>query len=196
MKNYIDIREILDAVELVCNRGYPLSCRLPPAGAGEPAHAAGSHPSHWVYPHTLCSRNQLGFQERLHLPGRPSDLFAGQFVTAARLSKAGSRLPICATSERLPSLPCESSVPPAQLKRRYVALSMYHPLLLQALERNKTRDYHRERKRRQTIAERTFASLDRLGWARSRLRRLWKSLPPSSRGWTARGTWQDWPTMY
>ena len=43
-------------------------------------------------------------------------------------------------------LPCESSVSPAQPKRRYVALSMYHPLLLQALECNKTRDYRREGK--------------------------------------------------
>lgn len=28
--------------------------------------------------------------------------------------------------------------------------------------------------RRKTIAERVFASQDRLGWAKSRLRRLWK----------------------
>ena len=63
-------------------------------------------------------------------------------------------------------------LPPNQ-KRRYVALSMYHTLLLRALERNKTRDYHRERKRHQTIAEGTFVSLDRLGWARSQLNRLW-----------------------
>ena len=70
--------------------------------------------------------------------------------------------------------PVKAQCLPPNQKRRYVALSIYHPLLLQALERNKTRDYHRERKRRQTIAEGTFASLDRLGWARSRLRRLWK----------------------
>ena len=60
-------------------------------------------------------------------------------------------------------------------KRRNVALSMYHPLLLQVSERNKTRDYHRDRMRRQTIGEGTFASLDRLGWARTRLRGLWKA---------------------
>ena len=64
-------------------------------------------------------------------------------------------------------------LPPNQ-KRRYVALSMYHPLLLQAQELKKTSAYRRERKRRQTIAEGTFVSLDRLGWAQSRLRGLWK----------------------
>ena len=51
---------------------------------------------------------------------------------------------------------------------------MYHPLLLQAQELKKTPEYRRERKRRQSIAEGTFASLDRLGWSRSRLRGLWK----------------------
>ena len=52
---------------------------------------------------------------------------------------------------------------------------MYHPLLLQAQELRKTPEYRRERKRRQGIAEGTFASLDRLGWSRSRLRGLWKA---------------------
>lgn len=64
-------------------------------------------------------------------------------------------------------------LPPNQ-KRRYVALSVYHPLLLRVRERNQTAEYRRERKRRKTIAEGTFASLDRLGWARSRLRGLRK----------------------
>ena len=41
-------------------------------------------------------------------------------------------------------------------------------------ERNHTSEYRRERVRRQTIAEGAFASLDRMGWARSRLRGLWK----------------------
>ena len=51
---------------------------------------------------------------------------------------------------------------------------MYHPLLLRVRERNQTAEYRRERKRRKTITEGTFASLDRLGWARSRLRGLRK----------------------
>ena len=67
-------------------------------------------------------------------------------------------------------------LPPNQKrqKQRYVALSMYHPLLLQAQELKETAAYRRERKRRLAIAEGTFASLDRLGWAQSRLRGLWK----------------------
>jgi len=47
-------------------------------------------------------------------------------------------------------------------------------MTLLARERNQTSEYRRERVRRQTIAEGTFASLDRLGWARTRLRGLWK----------------------
>ena len=59
-------------------------------------------------------------------------------------------------------------------KQRYINLTMYHPLYERARERNRTAAYRRERRRRQTIAEGTFASLDRLSWARSRLRGLWK----------------------
>ena len=51
---------------------------------------------------------------------------------------------------------------------------MYYPEYLKAWERNRTAAYQRERFRRRTIAERTFASLDRLGWDRSRRRGLGK----------------------
>ena len=47
-------------------------------------------------------------------------------------------------------------------------------MTLLARERNHTSEYRRERVRRQTFAEGAFASLDRMGWARSRLRGLWK----------------------
>ena len=72
------------------------------------------------------------------------------------------------------SCPVKAGCLPPNQKRRYVALSMYHPLLLQAQELKKTAAYRRERKWRLAIAEGTFASLDRLGWAQSRLRGLWK----------------------
>ena len=61
---------------------------------------------------------------------------------------------------------------PTRQKRRYFSLTMYHPLYRRARERNRTAAYRRERRRRQTIAEGTFASLDRLGWDKSRLRGL------------------------
>ena len=71
----------------------------------------------------------------------------------------------------------ETCLPPRQ-KRRYFTLTTYHPVYrpvyLRARERNRTAAYRRERRRRQTIVEEIFASLDRLGWARSRLRGLWK----------------------
>ena len=63
---------------------------------------------------------------------------------------------------------------PLHQKRRYLGLTTYYPLYLRAREGNRTSDYRREMMRRQTIAEGIFASLDRLGWARSRLRGLWK----------------------
>ena len=64
-------------------------------------------------------------------------------------------------------------LPPGQM-RRYVALSIYHSLHLEAKERNEGEAYETEMLRRKTIAEGVFASQDRLGWARSRLRGLWK----------------------
>ena len=67
----------------------------------------------------------------------------------------------------------EGCLPPKQ-KRRYFTLTMYYPEYLRARERNQTDTYRQELRRRQTIAEGTFASLDRLSWARTRLRGLWK----------------------
>ena len=58
--------------------------------------------------------------------------------------------------------------------RRYIGLTMYHPVYLRARERNQTAAYQRERFRRRIISEGIFASLDRLGWEKSRLRGLWK----------------------
>ena len=67
----------------------------------------------------------------------------------------------------------ETCLPPKQ-KRRYFTLTMYYPEYLRARERNRTEAYRQEIRRRQTIAEGTFASLDRLSWARTRLGGLWK----------------------
>ena len=64
-------------------------------------------------------------------------------------------------------------LPPGQ-KRRYVALSIFHSLHLEAKKRNESEAFEIEMLRRKTIAEGVFASQDRLGWARSRLRGLWK----------------------
>ena len=54
-------------------------------------------------------------------------------------------------------------LPPGR-KQRYISLTMYHPLYQRARERNRTVAYRRERRLRQTVAEGTFASLDRLSW--------------------------------
>ena len=70
--------------------------------------------------------------------------------------------------------PIKDTCLPPRHKQRYISLTIYHPPYLRARERNRTAAYRRERRLRQTIAEGTFASLDRLGWARSRLRGLWK----------------------
>ena len=64
-------------------------------------------------------------------------------------------------------------LPPGQ-KRRFVALSEYHPYYLEAKRRNRSAAFQREMKIRRTTAEGVFASQDRLGWARCRLRGLWK----------------------
>ena len=59
-------------------------------------------------------------------------------------------------------------------KRRYIGLTMYRPLHLRAKERNRTAAYRRGQKGRPIVSKGTFASLDRLGWVRSRLRGLWR----------------------
>ena len=81
----------------------------------------------------------------------------------------------------------EICLPPGQ-KRRVSSVTIYHSVDSRARERNRTAQYQRERFRRRTIAEGTFASLDRLGWAN-----------PACGGcgrWTARATWRRWPTTY
>ena len=55
-----------------------------------------------------------------------------------------------------------------------MSVSMYYPLFLKAKERNRSEAYKREMLTRKTTAEGVFASQDRLGWARSRLRGLQK----------------------
>ena len=55
-----------------------------------------------------------------------------------------------------------------------MVLSIFHSLQLEAKERNEGEAFKAEMLRRKTIAEGVFASQDRLGWARSRLRGLWK----------------------
>ena len=70
--------------------------------------------------------------------------------------------------------PVKAECLPPNQKRRYVALSMHYPLHLRAREQNQTPVFRREMRRRQTTVDGAFASLDRLGWARSRPRGLWK----------------------
>ena len=67
----------------------------------------------------------------------------------------------------------DACLPPGQ-KRRFFSVTIYHSVYSRARERNRTAAYQRERFRRRSIAEGTFASLDRLGWEKSRLRGLWK----------------------
>ena len=70
--------------------------------------------------------------------------------------------------------PVKAQCLPRGQKRRYVSLSMYYPLFLEAREHNTSVSFQDEMALRRTTAEGVFASQDRLGWARSRLRGLWK----------------------
>ena len=55
-----------------------------------------------------------------------------------------------------------------------MALSIYHSQYVRARERNRSEAYKQQMTVRRTIAEGVFASLDRLGWERCKLRGLWK----------------------
>ena len=59
-------------------------------------------------------------------------------------------------------------------KRRFVALTMYQPVYLRAKERNESEAYKQEMASRRSTVEGVFASQDRLGWERCKLRGLWK----------------------
>ncbi|MYC29859.1 MAG: hypothetical protein F4X65_07200 [Chloroflexi bacterium] len=83
------------------------------------------------------------------------------------------------------AFPIKDACLPTKQKRRLFTLTMYHPVYLTARERNRTAAYRRERRRRITIAEGIFASLDGLNWARSGCGDWGK--------WTARGTWLPLP---
>ena len=98
----------------------------------------------------------------------------GQGAEAGWLSPPKRQLPVRSQSERLPACSIKEQCLPARQKRRSLGLSIYYPLHLRAQERNQTPAYRREMARRRTIVEGIFASLDRLGWAKSRLRGLWK----------------------
>ena len=70
------------------------------------------------------------------------------------------------------SCPVKDTCLPPRQKRRYLSLTMYHPVYLKARAWNRTAAFPLVDRRR-TIAEGTFASLNRLSWDRSRLRGLW-----------------------
>ncbi len=68
--------------------------------------------------------------------------------------------------------PVKEECLPHNQKCRYLGLTIHYLLHLQARERNRNPAFRREMGRHQTIVEGIFASLDRLGWAKSRLRGL------------------------
>lgn len=63
---------------------------------------------------------------------------------------------------------------PGRKRSRLVKLNVHHEVYLRAQKRNAGAEYQEEIRRRRTVAEGIFASLDRLGWRRCKLRRFWK----------------------
>lgn len=53
-------------------------------------------------------------------------------------------------------------------------MNIYYPEFQRAAELNNTLAYREEIRKRKTIVEGIFACQDRLGWARCKLRGLWK----------------------
>ena len=113
----------------------------------------------------------------------------GKVLKRAAYHRRNASYQYVASQKDCQACPIKDQCLPPRQKRRYLGLTIYYPLHLEAQERNSTFAYRREMKRRQTTVEGVFASLDRLGWMKSRLRGLWKSLPPRNRGWTARDSW-------
>lgn len=98
----------------------------------------------------------------------------GKILKQAGYHRRNASYQYVASQKDCQACPIKDQCLPPRQKRRYLGLTIYYPLHLEAQERNKTFAYQREMKRRRTTVEGVFASLDRLGWLRSRLRGLWK----------------------
>ena len=98
----------------------------------------------------------------------------GKTLLRSAFSKKDRTYQYVARQKDCQACPVRAGCLPPRQKRRYVGLSMYYPLFLEARERNKGEVFEREMLNRKTIAEGVFASQDRLGWARSKLRGLWR----------------------
>ena len=98
----------------------------------------------------------------------------GKVLNRAGYHRRNASYQYVARQKDCQACPVKGECLPPHQKRRYLGLTIYYPLHLQAQERNQTPAYRREMARRRTIVEGIFASLDRLGWAKSRLRGLWK----------------------
>ena len=98
----------------------------------------------------------------------------GKILSRGSFHNRGGSYQYVARQKDCQACPVKADCLPPGQKRRYIGLTMYYPMHLRARERNRTAAYHREHVYRRIVAEGTFASLDRLSWARSRLRGLWK----------------------
>ena len=135
--------------------------------------AAGIPPSSSSPVHPLQESNMVstqGFDYRGHHLVCPQD----KILSWGRYHNRDGAYQYMARQKDCQACPIKNDCLPPGQKRRYIGLTMYHPLHLRARERNRTATYHREHIYRRIVAEGTFASLNRLSWARSRLRGLWK----------------------
>ena len=96
----------------------------------------------------------------------------GKILRRGRFHNRGGAHQYVARQKDCQACPVKTECLPPRQKRRYIGLTMYYPLHLRARERNRTATYHREQKNLRIVSEGTFASLDRLSWAKSRLRGL------------------------
>ena len=97
-----------------------------------------------------------------------------------------------ARREDCQACPIRNECLPPRQKRRYVSLTRYYPMTLLARERNQTSEYRRERVRRQTIGEGTFAGWDGPGHGcggcgKSIAKGTWRPSPTTSSRWC--GNW-------
>ena len=140
----------------------------------ETAAAAGGTEHHGLHSHPHEARDQHGLHWGIRLPRRPSGVPEGKILRRGSFHKGSRTYQYVARQKDCQACPVKESCLPPKQKRRYFTLTMYYPEYLRARERNRTEAYRQEIRRRQTIAEGTFASLDRLSWTRTRLRGLWK----------------------
>ena len=164
---------------------YPLSGPFHHSGVGRNPEVAGPVRSYNLVLHTPVSihpRQESNMVARGGFEYRGDHLVCpqGKVLKQAAYHRRIDSYQYVALQKDCQACPVKGEYLRPNQKRRYLELTIHYPLHLEVQERNRTPAFRREMSRRQTIVEEIFTSLDRLRWAKSQLRGLWRWIATGS----------------